>query len=98
MANKGLVSIIGIVIIAVLVAMALNYFHLTVKVTVEKSPTSVEKGETLPGKSLWNDYFQKPVESLLKFFEDLIDYIVRNVKNLSSGGVTGGVRVPGSPY
>lgn len=71
--NKGSISIIGVIFLAIVVILALNYFHLSLNLSVHSTDTqsSTKGDQTL--SDFWNTYFAKPVnylwnEIILKYF------------------------------
>ena len=63
--NAG-ISIIGLIILAVLVVLALNYFHLSIKITSDNSSNQSSIGEVV--KNLYNTFLAKPLEDIWNNF------------------------------
>lgn len=63
--QNGLISILGILIIAAIVIIVLSYFNISIKTVVE-SPTGQENINYVKGGTvnLWTTYFQGPVSYL----------------------------------
>lgn len=80
--KKGGISILGVLFLAILVVLALNYFHISI--TVE-NPNTRENAGVVGGatESLWTKYFQKPIEYLWNdiwipyFWQPFIDVITK---------------------
>jgi hypothetical protein len=62
--NRG-ISILGILIVAVIVILALSYYHISIKSVVE-SPTGQDNINYVSGttESFWNTYLEKPASYL----------------------------------
>jgi hypothetical protein len=67
--KKGGISILGLIVLAVLVIFALNYFHLNIKIVPDSSMNS--SNQSSPGevvKSIWNTFLAKPLQDIWNSF------------------------------
>ncbi len=81
--KKAGISILGLLVLAVLFLLVLNYFHLSVKIVPDSSsPQSNINyiGEVV--KSLWNQYLEKPVHYI---WNDFILPFISSIKNGNYG-------------
>ena len=81
--DNGLISILGIILLAILVIFVLNYFNIHIRVWVGDGQTRQSISET---RSLWNDYFKAPLQKLWNFLREFFwEPFVSNLKRLDSG-------------
>ncbi len=69
MNKKAGISILGLIVLAVLVILALNYFHLSIKITPDNSMHSSNQsslGEA--AKNLYNSFLAKPLQEIWNNF------------------------------
>ena|SRR3989344_4543101 len=94
LSRRGGVSILGLIILAILVVMILNYFNISVKVSVE------DGGRGASGQDLWHDYIKKPLDSLWKFIREVFwEPFLSNLKRMGSGEPTDfNTSAPAVPY
>ena len=82
---KGVINILGIILLAIIFVLVLNYFNVSIRVVVEEgeSGSTHLRGET---KSLWNEYLKNPLESLWKFILEVFwEPFVSNMERLKDG-------------
>jgi hypothetical protein len=81
--KKAGISILGFIILAVLVILALNYFHLSVKIVPDDSSgeSSINHlGEV--AKNIWASYLEKPLNDV---WNNFILPFISSIKNGSFG-------------
>ena len=93
--GNGVISILGIILLAILVIFVLNYFNIHIRVWVENGQAQ-GGGEV---KSLWNEYLKKPLEALWNFVLEIFWSFVLDIKHLGEGKPNDfGTPVPTVPY
>ena len=66
--NSGVVSILGILLLALILVLLLNYFHLRVVIEPEGDQG---KASVAQGRSLWNEYVKVPLAKLWNIIREL---------------------------
>lgn len=84
MNKKGGISIIGIIIFAVLIILALNYFHISIKAVVSSPSGSYNINYGGGGSTnLWDAYLAQPIAHLwndvaLPFLKPLLTNLINS--------------------
>jgi biopolymer transport protein ExbD len=93
--QNGGISILGVLILGILLVLVLNYFHITIQVTVNNpTPEASHVGQT--NQNLWTMYVQKPLEYIWNeiwlpyFWQPFLDAL----KNFKEGQPTSSQNSP----
>ncbi len=89
--NKGVISILGIVLLGIILILVLSYFHISLKAVVESPDTQNNINYVGgSGRSLWNDYLAKPVSEVLNsaIVKNFWDSFISNMQRIHDGQPT----------